>query len=723
MPLKNQHGRRGLAFVVAAVASAAPAARAADTVVNWAAPTDGAYTTAGNWSPAVVPNGSGYAANVSAAGSAYTVTIDASAAVDGLTVNSADATVVQADGTYTFHTLNLSAGVYDLSAENSATTNVLAGGTINLLGGTLQLDEGTLSGVTVAGGDLDATDAILYVQNGLSLSGHTLQLGTGEINLVLSGPSQTLDHLTIAGSERGEGSSVYLLGAASGTQPVYTFGAAATLTGPLTFFGPASMVNSGTITGGGGDFTTIEPAAFTNNGTVKTNGGELYITSAHWTNAAGATISVAGDGDLYLDGAWSNAGTITGTYGTINLGGTFTTAGLGTITPNAARVNVTGTLDNTAATLTLNAATGSWTLDDGNNFAADAGGTITGGTVAQTQGSTLGVVNGTLSGVTLSGPGATVGSYGTLHVTGGLTGSGNTLTVGYAAAVYLDGPAQTLAGLTLSGQGGTAQFAAVNQAATAPFADDLTLTATGAGTSVLAAANTYTGGTTITAGAVVRADNAVSALGSGTTAVGAGGVLAGVGTTGGPVTVGSGSATGLLGLITAGTGATANDSVGTLTTGAETWTVGGGLVVKVNAGAVTGTAAAPAAGDPAADRLVLSGLTVTASSTSPFNVSVAGLGTSPTTLAAGSQLILATVQNGTKGSITSILADLRLTTTDLSAAGGTPTLAEVDVGSDVDLALVVSAPEPATLALLAAAAAPLLLARRRAVPIATEEDR
>jgi len=63
---------------------------------------------------------------------------------------------------------------------------------------------------------------------------------------------------------------------------------------------------------------------------------------------------------LSLAGSWSNTGTIRVSGGTLNLGGTFTTAGIGTIDRTGGTVNLTGTLTNTGGTLKLNAATGSW---------------------------------------------------------------------------------------------------------------------------------------------------------------------------------------------------------------------------------------------------------------------------------------------------------------------------------------------------------------------------
>ena len=78
------------------------------------------------------------------------------------------------------------------------------------------------------------------------------------------------------------------------------------------------------------------------------------------------------NGVSYVSDSFSKSGTITATDGTVNLGGQFTSAGLGTFNRTGGAVNVTGTLDNTNATLTLDTTTGSWNL---------AGGTIKGGVI------------------------------------------------------------------------------------------------------------------------------------------------------------------------------------------------------------------------------------------------------------------------------------------------------------------------------------------------------
>ncbi len=83
------------------------------------------------------------------------------------------------------------------------------------------------------------------------------------------------------------------------------------------------------------------------------------------------------------------------TSSTANLGGTFTTAGLGTFSNSGGTVNLTGTLNNTGATLALNSSTiGSWQLDNG---------TINAGTISTTGSATLIGVAGTLNGVILAG--------------------------------------------------------------------------------------------------------------------------------------------------------------------------------------------------------------------------------------------------------------------------------------------------------------------------------
>jgi hypothetical protein len=159
------------------------------------------------------------------------------------------------------------------------------------------------------------------------------------------------------------------------------------------------LVNQGTITADvSGQPLTIELAGtFTNKGTAKAiNGGMLSIGATDGWSSSGS-ISTEASTLTFLN-AWSNTGTINSANNSIvNLGGTFTLAGLGTFNGMAGTVmNITGTLENTASTLTLNATTGSWNL---------VGGTIMGGTLTFDPGQTLVLTasGGLLSGVTVNG--------------------------------------------------------------------------------------------------------------------------------------------------------------------------------------------------------------------------------------------------------------------------------------------------------------------------------
>ena len=157
-------------------------------------------------------------------------------------------------------------------------------------------------------------------------------------------------------------------------------------------------------------------------------GGTINVNSSNLLNRD--TLQVSNGETLNLSGAWSNTGTIAATAATLNLGGSFTTAGLGTVNGSGGTVNLTGTLNNAGSTLTLGPASGSWNL---------VGGTISGGTLSETGGAELVATSsgGTLSGVTVSGPldltGVTTGNSPSLTVTNGLTLNNATVLLGNAA--------------------------------------------------------------------------------------------------------------------------------------------------------------------------------------------------------------------------------------------------------------------------------------------------
>src|SRR5439155_15724802 len=142
---------------------------------------------------------------------------------------------------------------------------------------------------------------------------------------------------------------------------------------------------------------------FTNQSILIAEGGTFNVAFAgeNWTNSG--TLKADG-GNLNLMGNWSNTGEIIITdkpNSVLNLGGNFTTAGLGKYTRNGGVINLVGLLDNsgkdgTTSILALNAATGSWNLA--------LGGMLRGGILSTADGAQLVAEFGdTLDALTVAG--------------------------------------------------------------------------------------------------------------------------------------------------------------------------------------------------------------------------------------------------------------------------------------------------------------------------------
>src|SRR5262249_54910892 len=109
------------------------------------------------------------------------------------------------------------------------------------------------------------------------------------------------------------------------------------------------------------------------NAKISVAGKPAVKTAKMLASAAGAVRGVTGDSfvnrgliegqagtALTLDGSWSNEGTVRGTDATLTLKGKFSNAGMGKLERSGGVVKIGGVLDNTDATLALNATTGSW---------------------------------------------------------------------------------------------------------------------------------------------------------------------------------------------------------------------------------------------------------------------------------------------------------------------------------------------------------------------------
>ncbi len=413
--------------------------------------------------------------------------------------------------------LAIDVGVVEARADNAlgdtgGTTTVATGAALNLGAGGLAIAESfTLSGTGIA----DA-GALRNITGSNSVSGAIVLGADARINA-------DTGTLTLTGDITGAGQGLTL----GGVGNVTVSGAVGTTTGTLTKDGAGTVILSGTNTYSGS--TTV-------------SAGTLQIGDAGTSGTFGSGGGVTNNAAVTLNrtDAFTVNNTISGT-------GTLTHAGTGTTTLSSAN-SYDGATTVTAGVLKLQNATALGTTAGGTSVAAGAALQLDSGGLAIAESVTL---SGTGSGGTgalrnTAGSGTNTVSAaiaiagdtrinadagGTLALTGGITGTDRNLTVGGAGDVSVSGAIATGTG---------------------------SLTKDGAGTLRLAATNSFTGITVISAGTIVAEASAVF---SGTAAltVGAGalldlnstaqtvGNLGGSGTvgfgTGGSLTLASGSGT------------------------------------------------------------------------------------------------------------------------------------------------------------------------------------
>jgi hypothetical protein len=128
---------------------------------------------------------------------------------------------------------------------------------------------------------------------------------------------------------------------------------------------------------------------------VTVSGPGTVTISGSWTN--NGTFNVTDGGTIDLAGSWVNTGIISETSSTLNLGGTFKTSTLGSVSGSGGIINFTGTLTNDGE-LTLHGAAI-------NPRYQLRGGTIIGGVINTVDGAELATTpsGGTLDAVTLAG--------------------------------------------------------------------------------------------------------------------------------------------------------------------------------------------------------------------------------------------------------------------------------------------------------------------------------
>jgi RHS repeat-associated protein len=398
--------------------------------VTWTNPAGGDWSTPSDWSSKALPGpNDDVVINDLNPGASVTHSQNVTDTIHSLT---AAAPITLSEGE-----LNLSGGTSTPGALSDTSPFSLAGGILSLAdvqAGTVLTASssagGTLNQVTL-GGSLSVFNTAISVTGGMTLA-NGAQVAVG--NASSSGEIDFQGNQMIGGTGdftfAGVGGTLRVIGNVTLGPGVTVDGTSGTLN-----IQSGSLVNQGTIDSDDGGTITFQynsGTSWTNasGGILQAEGGSTLSiggnagasgTGATGINAAGGVLQAAGGSTLTLGTAWSNAGTIVVTNSTLNLWGSFTTAGLGSYTPTGSTINLTGTLDNTGATLILDAATGSWNL---------VGGTLDGGALATLDGTSLassdygGTLDGLTLGATVSGqaqPGSVTVATGDATVTGGLT--------------------------------------------------------------------------------------------------------------------------------------------------------------------------------------------------------------------------------------------------------------------------------------------------------------
>lgn len=529
-------------FAAAQVASSTPTVRAA--IIDWDGSSSTSYTTNGNWTPSGDPanNLTSDIARFGSIGFTNSPTLNASRSVNGLQFIGT--------GNFTF---------------SGSGTNVLS------IGGSGIDNQGT-SGTKTIGASLALGANQSFTNSGTLVITNLVNLNNRVLTLTGTGASGS-----ISGNISGIGGSIVKTG-----------------TGTWTLSGTNSYTGTTSFDGG-----VLSIAASNNLGTgaLSFDGGTLQT-----TNAGAITINRpisfdAGYGTIDV----SNAGGNTTLSGQLSGAGGFTKTGDGTLT-------ITGTAANTFAGVTT-VLDGTLALNGGGGAANNAlivGNIVVGdnvnsaGTANLTIGSTGQISNSSTVTVNSSGIFAVqtaLEEVGVWDVRGGtITSSGaGQIWVG-SGGVVSSGNVQGTISASTNLANGLAQFnigngsQAVDLRVTGVISDSEgtqnPLTKIGTGTLEFAAANTYGGGTTVSAGTLYVTNASGSATGTGTVTVASGATLAGTGRiastvtgAGAEVTIAAGGhiAPG----VNAGDGA--NAGVGTLTivaqnvdmSGTYDWQVGG----------------------------------------------------------------------------------------------------------------------------------------------------
>jgi len=429
-----------------------------------------------------------------------------------------------------------------------------------------------------------------------SSGGSIIKTGAGTLTLGASnsftGPTTIkqgtlrITHTNALGTAPGAATPGHLVIEAGAT---FNTGVSVTLnTNRGMIIGPVSGTGSSTIEVDGGTTMTYSGIIAENAGTggigrlVKAGGGTLYLSGSSLANSYTGGVTIAA-GTLRIDSGTAlgpTPGAATPGFLTLESGAALQVSSSFSLSSNrgitigpssgsgAATISVdsgdqltySGNITNNGSGSGQLVKTGDGTLRLSGASTYTGGTTVLGGTLSFLQGTSMGAAPGspTPAYITVSG--------GTLEFD---NGTGN-LTLATNRGIAL-GPT--------SGSG-TGTISVANASATLTYAGIIADTAggtgamakSGAGTLRLQGANTYSGGTTVSAGTLMVSNSTGSATGSGAVTIASGGVLRGAGTISGSVTVQSG------GELRPG-----ETAVGTINTAAMNVDAGGKLIFRLSA--------------------------------------------------------------------------------------------------------------------------------------------
>jgi autotransporter-associated beta strand protein len=530
-----------------------------------------------------------------------TVTTTANTLTVGGVISGAHSLIKAGAGTLLLSGVNTYSNGTTLSAGILDINNAAAIGT-----GTFTVSGGTIDNTSGAAITLSGTIAETWSASFTFTGTKNLNLGTGAVTLT-GNPTVTTTGglLTVGGIISGAHS---LAKAGAGTlvlSGANTYSTGTTLTAGTLDINNAMAIGTSTFTINGGTIDNTSGAAITDsnvnaetwgasftftgtnnlnlgtgavtltaNPTVTTTGGILtfggIVSGTHSLTKAGAGELVLTGASTYSTGTTINAGTLS--FGNTSLGtGNITFGGSSTLQWNGANTQdvsskiqaigagLTATLDTNGNNVTLasilsgngaiaKVGTGALALSGANTYSG--GTTLSAGTLDINNATAIGTSTFTIASGTAidntSGAAITLSTTNAQTWSGGFTFTGtNALNLG-TGAVTLGGSLTTTVSASTLTVGGIISGTGDS------------LTKAGNGTLAVTGSNTYSGGTTISAGTLLVNDASGSGTGSGAVAVSNGGTLGGTGTVSGAVTVNSG------GNLSPGSGGTSIFNTGSL---------------------------------------------------------------------------------------------------------------------------------------------------------------